>query len=592
MDKNFSAKKYFISKFTAFTNNDNKILAHKRLTSVREILNDYIEIHKDVIENIENDKFEKARMNLIECMSYFLKESILYEHPTYKNEIITLISQIDNLKKDEKNDQNKYIKLNSICTSFLKKLNNYDIYEYMVEKIKKTKTFNEIDKIINELISELLYEDYSLKYISEWFKKEKKHIGKINEENIDELIDKFKYFKKNKEIYTYYICLNKDLNEEQYIDLNIKLEKVTQKEIEILKLQNDIFKFIKQGSNVIPYKIKIKSPDIYKGLEILKKSTDAYFQVINNVIDDKKNHIKLTNKCIVLCENGKYQKLRIEDYENEILFGKLENREKKELKDFIEYRDLAYKTMENTGEISNIQRAINIIKNQKEQSDENRFINLWSIMEYTLNFHKGNSIISNVKEIIPKVVCLYSIKDQINIFWNQLYKFKNSNIGIVKEFISECQKNEDEYQYDINKLLSFIQTRGEKLIQDFEFNGNLQRSIGLIGDLLNNEENREKYIKKINQEVECDVVRLYRTRNMLIHAGKNNIININYKSLRLYKYNSHLIALIIYYKNKNPYLTISEILNSIEYTYNDYINKIKEKDIDKIYICKPSYLFV
>ena len=120
----------------------------------------------------------------------------------------------------------------------------------------------------------------------------------------------------------------------------------------------------------------------------------------------------------------------------------------------------------------------------------------------------------------------------------------------------------------------------------------LQRNIGEIGFLINNKEARVQYIKKVEARVEYDVSRIYRSRNILIHSGQREIINIDCKSLRLYKYNSHLLALIIYYKSKNPYLTITEILNSIEHTYNDYIEKISNEDVDKLEICKPRYLFI
>ena len=42
-------------------------------------------------------------------------------------------------------------------------------------------------------------------------------------------------------------------------------------------------------------------------------------------------------------------------------------------------------------------QAINIIKGQKEQTKENRLINLWSVLEYMLTFHNGDNIISKVK---------------------------------------------------------------------------------------------------------------------------------------------------------------------------------------------------
>lgn len=589
MSKEYSAKKYFLAQFRRYTNNENKILVHKLFPGTRELLSDYIQIHKDVIENIENNKFKIARADMLTGMKFFLKESILYSHKFYQYEIRTLISKIDKVSDKDIND---YVKINNICTSFLKKLNNDNLYEYIVERIKVSNNFNDIDKILEELISELLYEGYSLKFLSEWCKKEIPNNKDINEENIDSIIDKFKFLKKNKEKYTYYLALNEDIGEEKYIDLNMSINRVEEQEITNMDNGNDkISKFILQGNRSYVYKITIRTLDMYKGLEIIKKSFESYFQIINSLREGK-SRIEFNNKCIVQSKDNTYIKLRIENYDEDTLFSHIENREREEIEDFIRYRDKVYETMENVNEIGNLQRAINIVKSQKGQLQENRLINLWSVLEYILTFNEGHSIISNVKDIIPKVVCLYSIKDKINMFWNQLYKYKNSNIEIVSKFIESCIKDSDEYQYDINKLISFIQQEGSSLIKAFEFNSVLQRNIGEIGSLINNKETRVKYIEKVGETVEYDVSRIYRSRNILIHSGQREIVNIDCKSLRLYKYNSHLLALIIYYKSKNPYLTINEILNSIEHTYNDYIEKISNEDVDKLEICKPRYLFI
>lgn len=589
MNRAYSAKKYFLAQFRRYTNNENKILVHKLFPGIRELLSDYIQINKDVIENIENNKFKTARVDMLTGMKFFLKESILHNHKFYQYEIRTLISKID---KASDKDINDYVKINNICTSFLKKLNNDNLYEYIVERIKVSNNFNDIDKILEELISELLYEGYSLKFLSEWCKKEIPNNKDINEENIDSIIDKFKFLKKNKEKYTYYLALNEDIGEEKYIDLNMSINRVGEQEITNMGNGNDkISKFILQGNRSYVYKITIRTLDMYKGLEIIKKSFESYFQIINSLRENKSS-IEFNNKCIVRSKDNTYSKLRIENYDEDTLFSHIENREREEIEDFIRYRDKVYETMENVNEIGNLQRAINIVKSQKGQLQENRLINLWSVLEYILTFNEGHSIISNVKDIIPKVVCLYSIKDKINMFWNQLYKYKNSDIEIIGKFIESCIKDNDEYQYDINKLISFIQQEGESLIKAFEFNSVLQRNIGEIGFLINNKEARVQYIKKVEARVEYDVSRIYRSRNILIHSGQREIINIDCKSLRLYKYNSHLLALIIYYKSKNPYLTITEILNSIEHTYNDYIEKISNEDVDKLEICKPRYLFI
>lgn len=604
MNKEFNAKRYFIDKFKRCVNNDNKILSQKRFAGIRELLFDYIQLHNDIIENIENDKFKKSRIDMLKSMDFFLEESILSNHSVYKHEISVLKSKIKECISDDKNnnttkDNIKYVRIYNISTSLLRKLGRDNLYEYAIETAKQKSNFNEIDKIVDFLISEMIYEGYSLNYLSEWNKQE---ISKnINEENIDGELDKFKLFKKNKIKYKYYVPIKSifyDIGQQRYINSNVRLDRVENEELDIIDRNNEtnITKFILQDKEAKIYSIEIECMDVYKGLELIVNSFNSYFQVINTLVHDDKskdrNYVKLTNKCIVVDDKNKYFKLRIENYDEDTLFSILERKEKQEVEDFIKYRDKAYENMESIDEIDNIQRAINIVRSQKNQSKENRLINLWSVMEYILTFNEGSSIISNIKDIIPKVVCLYAIKDKINTFWSQLYKYEKSNISIVNEFITFAIKEDEEYQYDLEKLIEFINNKGETLSGEFNFNSSLQRSISEIGQLLDDKESRSKLVKKLSKEVEHDIIRIYRSRNILIHSGKREIINLDYKALRLYKYNNHLIALIIYYKSKDPSLTITEILNSIGHTYDEYIKNLGKKNISKIELCKPRYLFI
>lgn len=281
-------------------------------------------------------------------------------------------------------------------------------------------------------------------------------------------------------------------------------------------------------------------------------------------------------------------------YDDKILFNKSERKELEDIKDFIEYRENVYLMNIGHDEIVNIQRAINIIKGQKNQTKENRLINLWSVLEYILTFHSGKSIIGKVKDIVPKVCCLYVIKDKINMFWNLLYNFKGSKHECVNQMINECVREDDDYKYDLNKLIQYIQKKDKAIIDEFDFNDVLKRYIAEIGMLLNSETSRVNFIKSKYVDIEMDLIRIYRDRNILIHSGRRDIRNINYKTLRLYYYNNSILGLIIHYKKNNPQLTIEEILNAIDCTYNKYINMIAEKlEIDQLKeICRPKYLYI
>lgn len=386
----------------------------------------------------------------------------------------------------------------------------------------------------------------------------------------------------------------KKLEDIIYLDYNL-LMKI--EEFENISLMNekdnkDAKNYLQYGLNTYLYSVIVKCRDYYKGLEILIDSLNSYFQIIEYI--NQEIELVINEKVVVEVGSNIYEKLRRNIYDDAILFNKSERRELEDISDFIKYRDRVYHMNIGHDEIANIQRAINIIKGQENQSKENRLINLWSVLEYMLTFHNGSNIISKVKDIVPKVYCLYLIKDKINTFWNILYQYKDSNHDIITDMIEYSKLEDDEYRYNLDKLIEFIVNKDKSIINEFEFNDILKKSISEIGNLFFDEKKRFEYIKKVYTEIEMDLIRIYRDRNILIHSGRRQIRNINYKTLRLYQYNNSILGIIIHYKNKTPELTIEEILNSIEYTYDKYIKTIKSKvDTTELSpICRPKYLFI
>lgn len=151
----------------------------------------------------------------------------------------------------------------------------------------------------------------------------------------------------------------------------------------------DAKNYLNYGGNTYLYTVVLKCRDYYKGLEILIDSLNSYIQMVNYL--DENNELTINDKIVVKIDEGKYEKLRKQIYDDVILFDKSEFKEVEDIKDFMEYREKVYSMNIGYDEITNIQRAINIIKGQKEQTKENRLINLWSVLEYMLTFHNGET---------------------------------------------------------------------------------------------------------------------------------------------------------------------------------------------------------
>nr|WP_096634888.1 hypothetical protein [Clostridium cochlearium] len=547
-EKRFSAKKYFVFAFKKYILNENKILSKKFQPSIRELLSDYINVYEDIIHNTNNKLLIKSKKDLIGAIIFYLNESVFYNKKIYKEEIDFLIKDLERVKNQSLNQFDE-IKIYNKCKSIVKKIDNDNIYKYLVEVIKNTCNYEEVDEIIQAMISELLYDGFSLKYLEKWYNSYiSKLLSKLEyDNNIDQTIDLFCQLFEEDSDFKYYLTIKSKvkLEEKIYLSCNLIMKKEDYNKLSLISIKDnkETKNYLQYGQDINVYSIKIKAKDYYKGLEIIIDSIVSYFQMVNYLSDD--SEIILNDKIVVKVSDGVYEKIRKEMYDENILFHESERREKGDIKDFISYRDKVYVKGIGIDEIPNIQRTINIIKGQKKQSKENRLINLWSVLEYMLTFHRGDSIIAKAKDIVPKVCCLYVLKDKINLFWNSLNQYKSSSYEIVGEVIKNCRVDEDEYRYDLEKFINFVCIKGENIIEEFEFNDVLKRSIAEIGSLLFDGKIRSNLIKKLSIEVEMDLIRIYRYRNILIHSGNRDIKNINYKTLRLYQYNNNILGLII-----------------------------------------------
>lgn len=599
MSRNFSAKKYFIYGFKKYIKNENSVLSKLYTPSLRELLNDYLEIHNDINTNTELDKLNNARNELIEAIRYFIKNGFCYEKGLYEKELTVLLGEMVEVGKG--GDRERVVRYNTIynmCNALVKKIDSDNIYLKIITFVKRTTSFIEVDKALHLMVSELVYDGYSLKYLDTWYNEEFRHL-KIEESTIDNILDKFINLKRTKQKFTYYLSIldnGRFKDNKLYVDFNLLLLEQDYDSLELIdNKESNAKNYLQQKSEYKICKVEVEAMDYFKGLDIVKSSITTYDQMIHFISDDKKNsgdRSIFLEKVVCVLVDGKIIKLRLASNDTDNLFNGKERRERQDVEDFVAYRDMIFSENIKTLEIFNIQRALNIVKSQKEQSVQNRIINLWAVLEYILTFHEGyGSIISKVKDIIPKVVCLYLVKDKLNVFWSRLYEYKNNEIDIVNEMLN-CKREGDEYYYDLSTLIEFIIEKGPSLIEAFNFNDNLKRDIAEIGGFLSQPEALAEYIEVKHKEISHDIVRIYRARNVLIHSGKETKSDLDLKTLRLYSYNNNLLGLIIYYMCKNPHISITEIINSIKFTYEDYVQALKAKSIRQEDICKPRYLFI
>lgn len=610
-----NTKYYFRDVIKSYLQNHNKIFSKKYSPSLRELLADFIELYNDITTSPENKKLKNSIKSQLDVMSFYLRKSILY-NTSLKSSLNALYNKIDSLNKqssdNKKEDGNakldaEYYAIYKICTATLKALDKINLYEIIISEVKCAKSYIVIDQCVETLINELLYDGYSIRYLEEWYS----CVRNQYENEIENFIDSFCSLKQEKKLYDVYFTITNDNETLPICFISNEIELVSVKKEE-LPAGLEAKLLFNQTNRAL--KATLKSLDGYSASDLVIKAFDSYSLIVNikQNTSYKINHI-MAVICGVDIKIFNRQKTDV----SIILPREVKDKDGVLLDDFMKYRNSVYENNLVIAEIFPIERSLNILHNYNYESDENSLISLWNVLEYILGHYSGDSIISKARFIIPKIMCLYYLKDKVNIFWTTLQLSRNHKQPVL-DFISESEDENYKGKYDIDKLLNIILSSGEELSENFGTNKYvLSRKYLEIGMLLHipllekqsgdNEKDKrnklnaeqkklKKEIEELHRLIDYDIVRIYRTRNILIHSGNITRTNILLKNARLTQYLNNLMALILHYKMKNSNHSISEILYSVPETYNAYLNDcINYKEgsgITNTEIVKPKYLFL
>lgn len=159
--KKINAHKYFLYGIQEYIFHKNFKMENKRMQSLRELLDDFIILEKNIkSNNNDNTKLINSRKALMESILFNLENT-----PLIKIKDLTLdINSIKNLIKLETSNVNKNNKCLFNCiSSFNKKISKISILDYFIDIHNEyDSSFKEVEILIDYYISELLYEGYSL----------------------------------------------------------------------------------------------------------------------------------------------------------------------------------------------------------------------------------------------------------------------------------------------------------------------------------------------------------------------------------------------------------------------------------------------
>jgi hypothetical protein len=575
-EKKLNAQKYFINKLLEYFKNSYGILQNKRYDSLIAMFEEIIDIQDEINKSkVDTSHLLKSLDNVLAAFKYQWFKHPLVSHKSINRDLNSIINRI----KTE-NDNDYYITIYNLITSMKKKLNKQEIVKLYIDVLKKdTLSYGEVDKLLDSFVSELLFQGYSLRYLEEWYGREIEEIIKgenLESNRIEAALNRLNDLACNANVfYVIFPCnLPKDLLMEldEYKEIRINNLIVYSDN----NLSSDVKEKIKLDERLIYLSAESIASDKYKAIEILKNSMESYAEIYKILNQSSKPIINEKTVFYISSDKDNWDKVILEDiiYTNNKMVS-ISRRERNDIQDLIMLRRSLNATGKSYSDISIIERTLEITKNALVLSSGNKFLNIWSGLEYLSTFYYKDKIIERTRSIIPKVISLHYIRNKINILWDRIQHYKYvSSLEFVKYCIDECSIKDNQSEYDIVKFTSFLVDKDNaiKLCKDFSQNIIIQREIAeLNGFLQNKEDMTSTAIKDINELVKQDLNRIYRLRNKLVHSGSNIPENIDVFTYRLYKYVNSLLSVLINCIRKNPQVTITEILYSIVDTHDWYI---------------------
>ena len=439
--------------------NNLKLILEKNKVEISVIINKKNEEIVKIKEE-QNNQMETFQ-ELIDCLEQASNQIKIKEQ-----KIEELLNIIENNKNNNKPEE--------INLSLKENKNMKDILYQNEEEIKKLKEENNILlKKKNEYENRLSGMTKLVNKIKEEL--DKKNINEINKENDKEKIIKENNILKNKiqSLENNINILNKEKKELE--ELNNKIKK--ESESKLNELQNEID--IKNKISIELHNIKIKYQNLWKNTEQIKLNN-------KNIIDNIKQELESKKKLI-------------DEYNNKIKILQ-ENKDKaeKEIKE-LKNKNEIIKT-ENNKIIEKLKEEIN----KKEMTEINSYKNM--INKLKKENASLNNIVMDLKE---------KNENHENITKNYFNKLSNQEQKLeAKEYII------NDYKAKYEQILKENLINKNNIKELEENNKTLLKNFDIIKNELEKKENKEEYIKEINNYKE-----ILRQKDCEINELNKNIIN-------------------------------------------------------------------
>ncbi len=595
MDKLFNCQKYYIFKIRDLVNNSFHTLEEKRSECLLQYLDLCISTYDEYRLSLDPNKLKRSYECLIEGIAYQMKKHPFRKLPFYRSDfeyLRTLISSADEQREKELHNIHRNM------VSLRKKIASANIIEDYILCLHQEDNFNGMDNLMECLISDLLYKGYSLSYLYEWFKKQQDEFMK-NGRDVS-IIDKLRELDREYEGHTIYICFTINSNTQLQPALQLLSKHFDiKKRIECPFIDDNCVKGIYVASK------EYRALDVRKAIML----AETEFKAAKELFDMWQG----TTRCIKddihygWVENGEFYTENVKKNNTIKVLDYIDANYKKQMKRF-----LALKDDSGNEDIKALERILYTLNTAKTYTDQNRFLNFWSALEYALYPFPRFTIIEKARVVVPESFSLFYIKNKMNIFWARLSHYLKTRMEdeTLKEivlFYQECL--EDDGDYNTKKFLGIFQDeqRVNRIAECILNHVVIYREWLEVSMLIMSPQKATKEIEDYFEGIKNDLNYIYRIRNQLIHSAKGVDDSLEYVSMRLYRYVNSILSTILYYKEKNNEYTIIDILSSIDATYKEYSKswseeKKRKKQVEDTevrmslenayHLVRPPYLFM
>lgn len=402
-DRVLKCQKYYIFKIRDIVNNGFHTLEEKRVECLIQYLELSINTYDEYRKALDSGKLKRAYEGLIEGLDFQMQNHPFRKLDLYKNDF----SHLHNLIILSQNERDK--ELHSIYCAMVclkKKLCAADIIEQYILCLEKEEVFGEMDILIEALISDLLYKGYSLAYLIEWFKNQQTLFMK-NGQNVS-VIYNLRELSRQPAGYTIYIKFI--VRSETQLEPALQL---LRKQFTIQKKEELLLNNIWCDEEYYVAHKEYQALDVTKAVSMAAKEFGEakelfdMWQGVRGCIRDDKQYGWI--------ENNRLNLIIVKKTDNVKMLGYVDSYYKSQMNRFLKLKE----DLENE-DIKVLERVLYTLNTAKTYKIQNRFLNFWSALEYTLYPFPRFTIIEKARVVVPEVFGLFYIKNKLNIFWARL----------------------------------------------------------------------------------------------------------------------------------------------------------------------------